>query len=113
MSGFSPEPGPALPAAPYILVRDGDPTATIVVAAQPTRSAQFAAAELQYHVRLITGATLPVVTEDQPVSGVRLAVGESDLTRRLGATAEGLKRCEYLVTCRDNAAIMLGRDKAV
>jgi hypothetical protein len=36
------------------LVKDGAPTSTIVLAKEPTRSAQFAAAELQYHLKLPT-----------------------------------------------------------
>lgn len=99
-------------AVSYTLVRDGRPVATIAVAKQPTRAAQFAAAELQYHVRLITGATLPVAAADGEVTGLRLLVGESELTRALGVTPDGLQRCEYLVTCRGNAVLMLGRDKA-
>jgi hypothetical protein len=98
-------------AASYTLVRDGQPAATIVLAQEPTRSAQFAAAELQYHVKLITGATLPVVAEDQPVTGLRLLVGDSAPVRALKVSPDSLKPYEYLVTCRRDAIVMLGRDK--
>jgi len=50
-------------AEPLTLVQDGQPTAAIVLAAEPTRAAQFAAAELQYHLRKMTGATVPMVTD--------------------------------------------------
>jgi hypothetical protein len=98
--------------ASYILVQDGQPAATIVLASEPTRSAQFAAAELQYHVRLITGATLPLATADQPSSGLRVLVGESAATRALGLSADDLKPYEYLVDSRRGALVLLGRDKA-
>ncbi len=45
------------------LTHDGQPAATIVVAEKPTRSVQLAAAELQEHVRKISGATLPIVSD--------------------------------------------------
>lgn len=99
-------------AARYTVVREGQPAATIVLAAQPTRSAQFAAAELQYHVKLITGANLPVVAGDQPVTGLRLLVGDSPAVRALGVSPASLKPYEYLITGRPDAIVMLGRDKA-
>ncbi|MDD4018528.1 MAG: DUF4838 domain-containing protein [Kiritimatiellae bacterium] len=42
------------------LVRDGRPEAVILLGHQPTRSAQMGAFELQHHVKLITGAVLPI-----------------------------------------------------
>ena len=47
--------------AGLVLVRDGAPATSIVVAEEATRAARFAAAELQYHVELITGAKLPIL----------------------------------------------------
>ena len=47
--------------AGLVLVRDGAPAASIVVAEDTSRAAQFAAAELRYHVQLITGAKLPIL----------------------------------------------------
>jgi hypothetical protein len=98
-------------AASYTVVRDGQPGATIVLAEQPTRSAQFAAAELQYHVKLLTGATLPLAAANQPVTGLRLLVGDSPAARALGVSPEGLKSDEYVVASRRDAIILLGRDQ--
>ncbi|MDD5706569.1 MAG: hypothetical protein PHR35_11635, partial [Kiritimatiellae bacterium] len=78
------------------LVKDGAPAAAIVLAAQPTRAAQLAAFELQHHVRLITRATLPIVSEDATVPGVRILVGESGATRALGLANDGFGPQEYL-----------------
>ena len=44
-----------------IIVKDRKPCAEIVTGQKPTRAVQFAAYELQHVVRLMTGATLPIV----------------------------------------------------
>ena len=93
------------------LVRDGAPAATIVVAYQPTRAAQLAAAELQYHVRKITGATLPIVDDKQAVAGNRVLVGESQATMSLGLKNDDFTPQEYLIRFRPNILILMGRDK--
>ena len=74
---------PAL-ATQVTLVEDRQPACTIVLAAQPTRAAQFAAAELQWHLEQITGATVPMARDDQTVTGTRILVGESTATLALG-----------------------------
>ena len=93
------------------LVRDGAPTATIVVAQQPTRASQLAAAELQYHVRKITGATLPIVDDKQAVAGNRVLVGESQATMSLGLKNDDFAHQEYLIRFQPNTLILMGRDK--
>lgn len=98
-------------AASYTLTRDGKPACTIVLAKEPTVSAQFAAHELQYHIQLISGATVPMAADDEKVEGLRLLVGESAATEALGITAAKLKPYEHLITCRNDAIVMLGPDK--
>jgi hypothetical protein len=58
-----------------VLVRDGQPAATIVIAASPTSVAKLGAQELQYHVQRITGATLPIKSDSDKVEGPRVLVG--------------------------------------
>ncbi len=94
-----------------VIVRDGRPAATIVVAKEPTRSAQFAAFELQYHIRRITGAELPVVADDVKAEGVRILVGASAATEELGLKKDGFAAQEYLVKAADGNIILMGRDK--
>ena len=48
------------------LVRDGQPAAEIAIPAAAVSSVQFAAQELRDHIRLITGAELPLVKADAP-----------------------------------------------
>ena len=66
----------------FLLVRDGKPTATIVIATKAPEPAKFAAKELQGHVRKITGATLPVKTDSEKVEGPRILLGQAPM--RLG-----------------------------
>ena len=93
------------------LVCDGTPAATIVVAKEPTRSTQLAAAELRYHVQKITGATLPIVDDGQAVAGNRVLVGESQATTRLGLKSDDFAPQEYLIRFQPGTLILLGRDK--
>ena len=50
-----------LSAKEITIVKKRKPYAEIVTGAKPTRAVQFAAYELQHVVRLMTGATLPIV----------------------------------------------------
>ena len=97
-----------------VLVRDGGPAAAVVLAGQPTRSAQLAARELQEHIRLITGATLPIVAENafQAGSATPVYVGESEATRRRGLRSDGFRTQEYLVRATGEEVILMGRDHA-
>jgi hypothetical protein len=95
---------------PLTLVQDGRPTASIVLDGKPTRAAQFAAAELQYHLAKMTGATVPIVTGAAPVSGVAILVGESAATRALGLASQDFAPQEYLIGFRPKALVLMGRD---
>ena len=92
------------------LARGGRPAATIVIAREPSVAASFAAVELQAHVAKISGATLPIVSDDTPVSGPRLLVGESAATRALHLSPRTLKYQEYLVRFAPDTVVLLGRD---
>ena len=71
----------------------------------------MAAHELQYHVALITGAKLPIVTDDAAVQGVRILVGESAATQALGLTNDDFGPQEYLISLRPNLLVLMGRDQ--
>lgn len=93
------------------LARAGQPAATIVVAEKPTRAAQLAAAELRAHVRLISGATLPIANDAADVKGPRILVGESKATQALGLKTADFKPQEYLVRFLPDTLVLMGRDK--
>lgn len=93
------------------LVKNGIPESTIVLAQRPTRAAQFAAFELQHHIKLITGAVVPIVRDGEPAYGVKILVGESKGTKVLGLKNDGFKDQEYLIKFIQHAIILMGRDK--
>ena len=86
-----------------LLLADGrQPRATIVLAERPTRAAQMAAAELQHHIELITGARLAVVREPTAVTdGARILVGATQAATALGLPGKPFQEQEYLITCRE------------
>lgn len=90
-----------------VLVRDGVPAATILTVAQPTPAARLAAKELQYCIREITGANLPVATDDGQVDGAKILVGPF---RDFTPDALKLNRYEYVIRFQPDAIVLLGRD---
>ena len=114
---------PAFGAAKQVtLVEDAKAVATIVTAAKPSENARKAAAELQYYVRKITGAELPIATDDSPsppsgeragVRGPLILVGPSKLTADLkipsGLTPQ-LREEGFLLQCHGDRLIVAGND---
>ncbi len=94
------------------IVTGGVPSATIVLAKNPTRAAQFAAFELQWHLLRMTGGTVPIVREGQPVAGTPILVGDSGLVRKLGIRPDRFGPEEYLVKFTEVAVVLAGHDKA-
>ena len=56
---------PAVAAKTFVLVEQGRPVATIVTAASASTNARAAALELQRYVRKMSGAELPLSTDEQ------------------------------------------------
>ena len=95
----------------FDVVRDGVPRATIVMAKVPTRAAQFAACELNEHIRKITGASLAIADDRQAVSGNRILVGVSRATAAVGLGSEDFAHQEYVIRFLPKTLILMGRDK--
>src|SRR5882724_5127982 len=51
------------------IIQAGKPAASIVIPQNTLPVDQYAARELQYHVEISTGASLPIIVEDQPTPG--------------------------------------------
>lgn len=102
--------GLAASEAALLLTDGGQPRASIVVAPDATRAARLAAHELQYHLQLLTEATLPLVTAEVAPPGTRLVVGDSATARALGVTSAGYGPQEYSVTFLPDAVVLLGKD---
>ncbi len=94
------------------LVKDGVPSASIVIAKDADKAAKFAALELQSHIRTITGATLPIITDDKPLDGNLLLVGASSAAEKLGFKGGAFKSQEYMIKAvLPSTVILMGKDK--
>ncbi|MGD8500969.1 MAG: DUF4838 domain-containing protein, partial [Phycisphaerales bacterium] len=98
------------PLVEIALVSEGKPSASIVVAQNPTHSARLAALELQYHIRKITGAVVPIKTDSEEITGTRILVGQSRQTNALGIKGDSFKSLEYLIQFRPDTITLIGRD---
>lgn len=98
--------------AEFVLTRNGKPAVTIVIAAAPTPAATFGAQELQLHVQKITGATLPIIHDTEPVAGPRILVGPSVVTSKLGMEENQFEDQEYLIRFLDKDLVLLGKEQA-
>jgi hypothetical protein len=79
-------------AAPFDMVIDGRPAATVVTPNDPLPVATAAADELRYHVKKATGAQLPVVSEkDAPAGAHRIYVGACAATAKLNVDLKALQ----------------------
>src|SRR5690606_22516994 len=99
----------------FAIVIDGKPAATIVIAAEPIPSNQFAADELQSHVRQISGAVLPIATDADEVAGPRILIGQSRLTDALelevpSGFSRELKEEGFLIKTVGRDLVLIGND---
>jgi len=97
-------------AAEAFLVENGEARAEIVIPEDPPRSTRLAAADLQAYVEKISGARLPITFRPSGDAPVRILVGESEHTRRLGVTAEGLGQGAYRIVSGDDWLVLIGDD---
>jgi hypothetical protein len=87
-------------AGPVVLVQDGTPRAVVILARRATRPAQLAAREFVHYLHKITGAVLPIVSEDDPrvpQADHQVLIGESRLTREHGLAGREFAVQEYLI----------------
>ncbi len=96
--------------AVFDLVEQGMPACSIVIAERPSPAAQLAALELQCHVMKITGAEIPICSENKRDEGRRILVGESSMTRRFRLRGGDFEPQEYLIAFRPDTIILIGRD---
>jgi hypothetical protein len=101
----------------FVLVQEGRPAATIVLAEKPAENARLAAQELQRYVRKMSGAELPIVTDAQAPSTPLILVGQSRLTDKVaglqipsGRTAS-LREEGFVVQCRGDQMVLAGNDE--
>ena len=80
----------------FVLVRSGQPAATIVIAAKPTGNARIAAQELQHYIQKMSGARLAITMDDQAPPGPLIHVGASRLTRAMAGLVVPSGRSKHL-----------------
>lgn len=93
------------------IVEEGKPRAQIVIAENPPRTVKLAATELQTYLRKITGAELPIVTQERPEWPVRIYVGQSPSTDKLGIKTGDLKHGAFRMLSGENWLVLAGADK--
>jgi hypothetical protein len=98
----------AFGAAEVPLVVEGKPVTEIVLAQDATPSVRTAARELQRHLRAMSGAELPIVHAASPGVKNQVYLGESDATRKLGFSLEGLKHDGFKIVAAENHVIVAG-----
>jgi len=94
----------------FTLVDNGSPACTIIIAHNPTPAARLASLELQFHVLKMTGAELPIRTDQEAVTGKRILIGDSDAALALGIKGSDFAPQEYLVAFRPDTLVLIGRD---
>lgn len=104
-------PPAALHGAETLLAEKGVPRAEIVVAEKRPRMVTLAALELREFVQKMSGARLPIVTEPTAGAQVKIHVGHSARTDRLGVTAEGLHAGAYRIVSGPDWLVLIGKDR--
>jgi hypothetical protein len=105
----------AVPAFALTLIQDGTPVSVIVLGDNPVPSQRVAAEDLQYHLKRMTGAVIPIVAEkDLGDTNVPLIlVGQSELLRSKGIDTSQLQRETFIVKTLENALVLAGEDGAM
>lgn len=96
-------------AAEPFLIENRQPQARIILGKDALRTARLAAAELQSTLEKISGVQLPVGTETGEEK-ISIYIGESEHTRKLGITAEGLSHGAYRIVSGEDWLALLGSD---
>ena len=135
MCAFMAAAGMAAAADPLpqlVLVQDGQSRATIVCPVSPPRPAGDLTAEeqeahrlavrardhsacrgalrLQEYLKLITGADVPMVTDDKPVSGTLIHVGPTKYIKELGVDLGKLSGDSFTMRVVGNNLVLAGAD---
>lgn len=92
------------------LVKNGKSEAVIVIGENASAPAQMGAYEIQYHIRKMTGAELPIMKKVPAGATTGIYVGESAETLKNGLKNSDFKKQEYLVRVKGNDIFLLGFD---
>ena len=93
-----------------VVVEDGKPKAEIVITKNAPRMVALAALELQYYIKKISGAKLPVVYKTTDKYPLKIYVGESSYTKALGISPDGLKYGAFKMSAGPGYLALVGHD---
>ena len=96
--------------AETFVIKDGKPRAEIVIAGKSPRTVKLAAEELRTYLKKISGATLNIVTRPTGNVPVKVYVGNSPYTDRLGIVADGLTDGAYRMVSGPDWLALIGHD---
>lgn len=98
----------------FVVVRDGRPQATIVVASNAAEKVRVAASELQTYIRKISGAVLQIITDSDNPQGKLILVGKSKLVPASVPIPSGLTNARreegFAILCNGNHLVLAGND---
>jgi tetratricopeptide (TPR) repeat protein len=101
---------PGIVGAESFIVEKSRPRAEIIIAEDSPRTTRLAADELQTYVEKISGVRLLIGSEPSADVPVRIYVGQSVHTEKLGITAAGLKDGAYRIVSGENWLVLIGDD---
>lgn len=101
----------SLAAGQLTLVKDGKALYRIVLPARPTMAAWFAADDLNYHIRLITGTELPVVHENESSPDKGIYIGDTAAAKKNGLDFNKFAGEERIIQFSDSKIILGGYDQ--
>lgn len=93
------------------LVKDGVPVSEIVVSKDAIQGVKLAAEDLRKHLKMISGADVPIVNSPNPEAANKIFVGESEFTKELGFAPAKFNNSAYEILVKDNYVILNGPDK--
>jgi hypothetical protein len=108
---------PAHPMAAHAvtLVEKGEPRGVIILPEKPSPIVEAAARVLQDHIRQMSGARLPIRTEDRITDSPSRAlawilVGQGKSTAKLGLTSKGLGPGGIVLSAKEHVLALFGSD---
>ena len=95
--------------AAEFIVKEGKPRAEIIIPEKPTRMQKLAAEELQKYVEKISGAKLAVTNAPGGDLPVKIYVGKSACTDKLGLDNKDLDHGAYLMKSGPDYLVLISR----
>ena len=92
------------------LVREGQAVSTIVVRKDAPKWTNKAAEWLQKYVQKVSGAELPVVTEDKSLAGTLISVGHTQMAAEAAVDDSGLKYDGCKLVAKGHVLYLIGKD---